>query len=374
MNTSIPFTMKTTLGLALLVGPLLLCSCKRDVALEPSVYNVRYLVAQPLGVTPEEPGPTFMGMIRGDTETSLSFKVNGQLSRIGREATASGRPQGAADDWRQGEAVVAGEVLAQLDTANFTNAVTAARARADLARANYARNSELYAAANLSRSDYDATRAQKEMAEAELAQAEQYLRDTTLRAPYDGVLLTRLARSGEFASAGRPVLVLGDFRRVSLELGVPDNVLGQLRVGDRHPVVVSAYEGRVFEGVISEIGIAADPASRLFRVVLKMDNADARLKSGMTASVRLGGRASRAVNGMLLPLSALVSPNRVGGKPAVFVVGDDGRAHLRELEASEIVGSSILVSAGLKPGDKVVTLGAGQLTDGMQVKALPATH
>ena len=355
---------RSLLPLAVAV-PLLFAACRRPAA-TPTVYNVRYIVAQPLATTPQEPGPMFLGVIRGDTETSLSFKVNGQIARIG--------PADGTEDWKQGAAVAAGAVLAQIDTANFVNAVAAARARADLARANFARNSELYAAANLSKSDYDATRAQKEMAEADLAQAEQYLRDTTLRAPYAGVVLTRLARTGEFAAAGRPVLAFGDFRCVSLDVGVPDSVLGQVKVGQTCNVVVSAYEEGAYTGTISEIGIAADPASRLFRVVLKIDNATGRLKSGMTANVRLGGRAAHAVTGVLLPLSALIATGNHAAQSAVFVVGDDGCAHARQLQTSEIVGSSILVTAGLQAGDKVVTLGAGQLTDGMPVHAQPAAQ
>jgi RND family efflux transporter MFP subunit len=136
-----------------------------------------------------------------------------------------------------------------------------------------------------------------------------------------------------------------------------------LEVGQRCEVLVSAYEGGMFAGAISEIGIAADPASRLFRVVLKLDNADGRLKSGMTASVRLGGRASHAVSGVSLPLSALVAADKTGKRSAVFVVGDDGRAHLRQIQTSEIVGSAILVTDGLQAGDKIVTLGTGLLSD-----------
>lgn len=346
------------------VAPLLLLGCREKAPVAPTPYNVRYVVAQASAAATEEPGPSFLGVIRGDTETSLSFKVNGQIARIG--------PADSAEDWKQGAVVAAGTVLAQIDTANYVNAVAAARAQVELARANFARNSELYAAANLSKSDYDATRAQKDMAEANLAQAEQYLRDTTLRAPYDGVVLARLARTGEFGAAGHPVIVFGDFRRVSLEVGVPDSVLGRIHVGQSCAVLVSAYEGGTFTGSISEIGVAADPTSRLFRVVLKIDNADGRLKSGMTASVRLGGRAAHSAAGVWLPLSALAGGGAQPGEGAAFVVGDDGHVHLRRLHTGEIVGSAILVTDGLQVGEKVVTLGTGLLTDGMVVHAEPA--
>jgi RND family efflux transporter MFP subunit len=344
--------------------PLLAVGCRKTQATAPAPFNVRATVVQAPGPVPRDAGPAFLGVIRGDTETSLSFKVSGQLVRIG--------PRDGGTDWNEGVPVAAGTALAQLDTANFVSAVAAAKARAELARASFARNSELYAAANLSQTEFESSRAQKETAEADLEQAQQQLRDTTLVAPYDGVILSRAAKSGEFASAGRTMLRLGDFRRVSLEVGVPDTLLSELTVGQSCRVRVSAFEGDDFTATISEVGTAASEGNRLFRVVLKIDNANGRLKSGMTASVRLGGSRAIAVPGVLVPLSALVATTSSGGAPAVYVVGHDGIARERPIQTADLVGSSILVTGGLAAGDRVVTLGAGQLFDGAAVAVLSA--
>jgi len=344
-----------------LVALLAVAGCHKPKASAPAPFNIRVTAARPAGPQARETGPAFLGVVRGDTETSLSFKVSGQLTRIG--------PADGTADWNEGTPVVSGAPLAQIDTANFVSAVAAARARAELARATFQRNSELYAAANLSKNEFESSRAQKDTAEADLAQAEQQLRDTTLRAPYDGIVLARSAKSGEFASAGKTVLRVGDFRRVSLEVGVPDTLVGQLAVGRAFPVRVAAFEGDDFTGTISEIGTAANEGSRLFRVVLKLDNADARLKSGMTASVRLGASVPGYASGVFVPLSALVATSRSGAHPSVFVVAD-GVAHERPVRTADIVGSSILVVKGLSAGESVVTLGAGQLFDGAQVAVL----
>jgi RND family efflux transporter MFP subunit len=338
---------------------LLAAGCRQEAA-APTPFNVRTVTARPAGELPREAGPAFLGVVRGDAETSLSFKVSGQITRIGPRD---------GDDWNEGAAVPAGTELAQLDTANFVSAVAAARARAELARASFARNGELYAAANLSKNDFEASRAQKETSEADLAQAEQALRDTTLRAPYGGVILSRAAKSGEFAGTGRAVLRLGDFRRVSLELGVPDTLLGELAVGQEYMVRMSAFEGETFTGVISEIGTAAAENSRLFRVVLKIDNTAGRLKSGMTASVRLGGVRPAAMSGVMVPLSALVAANGPGSGSAVYIV--TGRTvQQRNIRTGDIIGSSIVVASGLTAGDQVVTLGAGQLHEGAEIAVI----
>jgi membrane fusion protein (multidrug efflux system) len=349
-----------------LAATLLAAGCEQPQAAVPPPFQVRITQAQPVEAAPREQGAAFLGVIRGDSETNLSFKVNGQLLRIG--------PAGDREDWKEGAWVKAGTELAQLDTANFVSAVAAARARAEMARAAFARNSELYAAANLSRNDFEASRAQKETTEADLAQAEQNLSDTTLRAPYEGIVLSRQAKAGEFAGAGRAVLRLGDFRRASLEVGAPDTLLTALAVGQGYKVRVSAYEGDDFTGTISEVGTAAAENSRLFRVVLKMDNSAGRLKSGMTASVRLGAPSSPLAPGVIVPLSALVATSRSGAGSAVFVVDSQGVAHERVVRTADIVASSIVVTAGVAAGERVVTLGAGQLFDGAAVKVQTAAR
>ena len=334
--------------------------CRKQTTASAPI-NVRTVAAQPLDTLRHEAGPAFLGIVRGDSETSLSFKVSGQIVRIGSKE--------GGDDWNEGVTVAAGAELAQLDTANFVSAVASARARADLARANFARNSELYAAANLSITDFEASRAQKETSEADLSQAEQSLRDTTLRAPYTGVILSRAAKSGEFAAAGRPVLRLGDFRRVSLEVGVPDTLLPAVMIGQTFPVRMSAIEGETFPSMVTEIGTAAAEGSRLFRVVLKIDNTDGRLKSGMTASVRLGTSVPTATKGVVVPISTLVAARGEARGPAVYIV--EGKvARERPVKTADIVGSSIIVTEGLSTTDQVVTLGAGQLYDGAPVAVI----
>jgi RND family efflux transporter MFP subunit len=352
----------------LLSGSLLLPACKPRIAAVAAPLDVRVVSARPFDHAQSDTGgAAFLGLLRGDPETSLSFKVNGQIARIG--------PADGTEDWNEGAAVEKDAVLAQLDTANFVNAVAAARARTEYARAAFARTAELFVAANLSKNEFEASRAQKDTAEADLAQAEQNLRDTTLRAPYTGTVLARLAKSNEYAAAGRPVLRVGGFRQMKLEIGVPDTLLGRLGVGQDYPVKVSAFEGGEFTGRLSELGTAAAEGSRLFRVVLEISNGDGRLKSGMTATVRLGQYGAPLSAGVLVPLSALVSPGRAGAAPgtiAVFVVGDDQMARERLVRTGDLIQSSIVVTDGLRAGERIVSVGAGQLFDGARVNATPA--
>lgn len=349
------------LGLACLALPA--CKPKTQPAPESAPVSVQYAVALPADKNTGSTGATFLGLVRGDTETLLSFKVPGQIVAIGRE--------GETDDWREGSLIEKGTLLAKLDPADYINAVKAAKARAEYTRSAFTRYAELYAAANLSKNEFDGARAQKETAEAELAHAEQNLRDTELRAPYSGVLLLRTAKKGEVTGAGRPVLKIGDFQRVAIEVGVPETLLADIFVNQNYPVKLTAFPSETFDGSISEIGSAAAEGSRLFRVILKVPNPDGRLKSGMTASVRLGHSSTPAAGSVIIPLSALFSDKHDSGV-RVYVVGGDHVARKREIHTSDLVASSVVVTSGLQAGEKVVTVGIAQLHDGAKVAEAPA--
>ncbi|HMJ04621.1 MAG TPA: efflux RND transporter periplasmic adaptor subunit [Chthoniobacterales bacterium] len=309
--------------------------------------------------------PEYIATVRANEETDFSFKVGGIVELIGPELHR---------DWDEGTAVKAGAVLARLQQGDFKNALASAKATAELAAAGAERLRKLLANNVVSKQEIDKGQADYDTANAHLRQAEQNLSDSELRAPWDGVVFTRYVNSGETVNSGKPVLRFGDIRVMSVELAVPDRLIGLFTVDKEIDVDISALPGRPsFRGKISEVGVSANNAGRLYRVVIKVPNPDGIIKSGMTATVKAGGIAMSAKGGVLIPLSALIAPSsgtpapgQVQTELAVFVV-HDGKAALRPVRTGDIVASSIIVSEGLQPGEEVVTKGASQLYDGAPV-------
>ncbi|MGI8958059.1 MAG: efflux RND transporter periplasmic adaptor subunit [Chthoniobacterales bacterium] len=312
-----------------------------------------------------ESAPAYIATVRANEETDLSFKVGGIIELAGPEAHR---------DWEEGTRVQSGTVLARLQQGDFQNGLASAKAAAKLAAASNERLRKLLSDNVVSKQEVDKAAADTQTAEAQLRQAEQNLRDSELRAPWDGVVLARYANSGETVGSGKPVLRFGDMSTMSVELGVPDRLVGLFKVGNQIAVDISALSGRPpFQGKISEVGVAASNAGRLYRVVIKVPNPDGIIKSGMTATVRAGGNSAPAANHVVVPLSALIAPplpasrgEKAPEQLAVFVV-KDGKASLRLVKTDDIIASSIIVTDGLKPGEEVVTRGASQLYDGAPV-------
>jgi RND family efflux transporter MFP subunit len=311
--------------------------------------------------------PEYIGTVRASEETDFSFKVGGILELIGPKLHR---------DWEEGSAVPAGGVLARLQQSDFRNALTSAQAAAELAATNNERLRKLLADNVVSKQEVDKGKADAETAEAQRRQAEQNVRDSELLAPWDGVVFKRYVNSGETVSSGKPVLRFGDIRTMSVELGVPDRLVSLFSVNKEIDVDISALAGRPpFRGRISEVGVAASNAGRLYRVVIKVPNPDGLIKSGMTATVKAASVAAAAAGEVMVPLSALIAQSSLPGSGknqrqtqlAVFVV-KDGKASLQLVKTGDIVASSIIVSEGLKPGDEVVTRGASLLYDGAPVE------
>lgn len=358
--------MKLILPLTAAVAAALVSGCRPARPAEPRTMVVRASPARPVDEPGLRPESEYIALLRGETETDLSFKVGGLLETIGRE--------NGPDDWQEGTLVPRGELLARLKQADFVAAEQAARARRDLAGSHYKRILELREKGATSPQEFDVAKADMDSTRAAWAQADQALKDSVIRAPYDGTILARLANPGETISPGNPVLKIANLERMSAELGVPEKLVGSIQIGREIPLRVPALDGLSFTGRISEVGVAAKEGARLFKVLLKLDNPKNLLKSGMTASVVLSEAQTFPAGSVVVPLSALVASSKTNAAAplAVYVVEADGKAHERAVTTDDIVRSSIVITAGLKPGERVVTVGASTLYDGAPVDAQPA--
>ncbi len=335
-----------------------LVGCKPKVAVEPERLVVRVARAKSLAEMQQGKGSAYVATVKGRNETTLSFKVGGIVDLIGPKP---------GEDWQEGAAVNAGQLLAQLKQSDFTNALNSARAKEELDRTLSERAERLLKEGAVSQQEYDSARAARIASESTRKQREQDLADSRLLAPLNGNLLARHVNSGETIAAGRPALQIADLRELEVEVGVPDRVVGRVTVGSEIPVEFWTLQNRRFTGRVKEVGVAAREGGRLFRVVITLDNAELLIRPGMTASVYLEEKRPAPPGAVLVPLSALVSRNE--NALAVFVVGDDQCARERRVKTDEIIKSSVVVTEGLQPGEWVVVAGASFLYDGAPVRA-----
>jgi RND family efflux transporter MFP subunit len=345
---------------------MMLAGCNEQPAKPPETSLVRAAEVEPQANVHSDGEASYLAMVKFDNETSLNFKVGGIVVNIG-----------PGTGWDEGTPVKAGTVLAELKQSDFRNALAMARAKADLACTTLERFRKLRVTDAISQQELDVIEAEWRTAQAALDQAEQNLRDSRLVAPKDGVVLARYVNPSVTVSPGQPVLRFADTSLMSVELGLPDRLIGKLAPGQEIDGEVSALEGMPpFKGRVSEVGVAAGGEGRLFRVVIDVPNPEGLLRSGMTARIRVGDTAA-ASGTVCIPLSALVTLVSDASAQAsaqtqlgVFVV-QDGKAVKRAVKTGDILKSSVLVTEGLRAGEQVVTSGASFLYDGAPVEVAP---
>jgi HlyD family secretion protein len=117
-----------------------------------------------------------------------------------------------------------------------------------------------------------------------------------VKAPGDGVVLTRAIEPGEVAMPGGALVVVGDLSRLSLTVYLPEDRYGAVRVGDQARVTVDSFPGQAFTGTVQRVADQAEftprnvqtPAGRrttVFAVKLALANPEGKLKPGMPADV-----------------------------------------------------------------------------------------
>jgi RND family efflux transporter MFP subunit len=243
------------------------------------------------------------------------------------------------------------------------------RARANLAMAlsRTANMRKQYEAAinqaKQSNSGVDAARAALQTAKSQTALARKALGDLTVRAPFAGFVSARSVSPGEFINNQSKFLTLDRLEPLKLEIQSPESNLGKLRTGLPVFASVQAYPSERFEGRITAISPAVNPASRSFLAQARFDNRDRRLKPGMFAgvTVSMGSAEKRTV----IPAAALDVDNRTESN-RVWVV-ENGIAKLRLVEVAARGGNQVQLRGGLAPGTAVIVGDRSKLFDGMPV-------
>jgi membrane fusion protein, multidrug efflux system len=302
---------------------------------------------------PMDTGLGTVGSLRADESVVVRPEVAGRITRI---------------HFTEGGRVEAGQPLVSLDTAIAGAALREAEANLANSRNAATRASELVGEQLIARSDYDNVRAQRAVDEARVASARAAMSKTTLRAPFSGQIGLRSVSVGEYVNAGQDLVTLVRLDPIEVDFSVPETRLAAVRVGQPVQVEVDAFPDERFGGQVVAIDPVVDPNSRSVKLRAQVANPDHRLRPGQFARVQLlQSRGDRQA--LLVPEQALMQS---GEERFVYTVVD-GKAKRTVVQTGTRVPGKVEVTAGLSPGDVVITAGQAKpmMADGMPVMVLP---
>ena len=200
--------------------------------------------------------------------------------------------------------------------------------------------------------------------EAALKLADRELRDTAIRAPFDGYIQKRLVSLGEYVKVQTPVMAVVRVDPLKVTAEIPEKMAPWIKLGQAVELRVDAYPDKTITGKVSRISPAVNTATRAFPFEALVPNTDALLKPGTFARVHI--ESSKVDQVMTLTYAAIQYRYGVN---RVFVVDGD---HLvaRELKVGERMGVRIEVVDGVKPGDAVALTEVDNLSDGTRVSVV----
>ncbi|MGC1459451.1 MAG: efflux RND transporter periplasmic adaptor subunit [Steroidobacteraceae bacterium] len=280
-----------------------------------------------------------------------------------------------------GDHVKAGQLLAQVDESilkpqvdRLAASLDEAKANAGLAAAEYGRAQGVEAAGALSKEDIEKRRAaavtadaEVKVAAAQLAEYQARLSHTQVRAPMDGVVLTRAAEVGQIVTpGGNAMFRLARGSEVEMRALVAEQDLPSLHVGQSSDVYLTGVD-RPFVGKVRLLGAVIDPQTRLGEVRIQLPP-DPQLRPGAFARGEvIVGRGERPV----LPQTAVLSDDK---GTYVLLVNADNHVERRDVHVSDTNSHGLVISSGLTGTERVIMTAAGFLRVGERVEiAAPRT-
>jgi cobalt-zinc-cadmium efflux system membrane fusion protein len=305
-----------------------------------------------------------------NTTLTPNLSVTGEVTWDARRVVAIGaRIEGRLRSIAkvEGEDVQAGEIVAELESVELGRAqaeVLKARAREQVAKIDADRERKLADAKVSAERDAQFAQANLEALTAERVAAEKAVEALggtaggelgilKLKSPLKGRVVEAKARRGETVSPTDTMMLVADLSKVWIELSVFERDLPAVREGDQVEIRLPADRSTVFTGIVAHVAEVIDPEKRAARVRVELDNADRRLRPGLSVTAVIHASGPRAER-LTVPRVAVT---RIDGKPTVFVKVGQTAVEPRELKLGAEDADDVAVVEGLKAGDEVVTSG-----------------
>jgi len=305
-----------------------------------------------------------MGTIKGGLEIPLKFEINGVIDAI---------------NFREGDMVKQGEIIASLNKKDAQLKVDYAKAKAESAQtqAMAARkkldiHKSLYdiggiIKAKLEEVEFEAKSAgeQAKSAEVELKSAEAEFQKTDLAASREGVLGIREAEAGEFVTPNNRIATLYDVSEVFAELGIVEKEVDKIAIGQNVAVTVDAHFGATFNGKIDYVYPVIEGKSRTLTAKVRLPNPDVQLLPGMFARAMITVAEFR--NAIVIPSLSL---NKKEEGYNVSVIDEQNKVRIRPVNVGYVTTDYSVISEGLSEGDLVVTETPQELKEDMPVQVI----
>ena len=309
---------------------------------------------------------SFTGIAQSDKVINLSFRSSGIITSF---------------DMYLGQRVKKGQLLARLDNVasrlSFEQAQTqlsSAESQMKTAKLSYDRVRSLYEKGSASLSDFENTKNAYRNAENSFQSAQravaiqrEQINYGFIYAPDNGVISNINGEVGENASPGQTMAILNAGDRITIDLGVPENIINNVKNDMAVSLTFSALGTQQFVGTVTEVSPVLDRNTSTYPVKVTLTGSTDGVKAGMaaTASFQFTNSASRS---LLVPVKAVGEDSQ--GR-FVFLINEkqnSATVSKQRIKIGQLYSNGFEVVEGLQKGQKIAIAGLQTLLDGQEVK------
>lgn len=316
------------------------------------------------------------GYVVARRKATLSAKILGKLTEV---------------NFEEGQRVKAGDIVARLDDSNYIAALRQAQAQAIQAKAAMDNTAPIYTRYRTLKEQgagstddlenrrlaYDNARTQYGVSQAAVALAQSNLRDTLVRAPFDGVVTVKVAQVGEVVAPSAAgggdtrtgIVTIVDMDSLEVQVDVSENYIERVQVGAPVVIHLDAFPDWDIPGAVIAIIPTADQSKGTVQVRVAIKTKDPRILPQMASRVAFLNLpekgAAQAVSRVTVPPAAVIANGKTG---SVFVIGSEDKIEKREVALGLKTANAVTILSGLSAGDRLAGDNLEKLHDGDRVR------
>lgn len=272
---------------------------------------------------------------------------------------------------KEGQKVEKGQILAKIDDGGLSQQLAQLKIQADLAKTTFERQQRLWDQKIGSEMQYLQAKSNYEAQYQAIAQLEQQVAKTIVRAPFSGTIDDVLTEQGSVVMPGQSQLMrIVNLDNMYIVTDVPEKYITTITKNKKVEVEFPVLDKKI-ESKVRQVGDFINPDNRTFKVEISVPNKEKSIKPNLTAKLRINDYSNEKA--LLIPQS-IISEN-ASGEQYVYVVKDkmgnnEATAEKVIIETGLTQGDYIEVTKGLQSGSEVIMEGARSVNDGQKVKII----
>ena len=272
---------------------------------------------------------------------------------------------------KEGQKVRKGEVLARIDDGGLSQQLAQLKIQSELAKTTFERQQRLWDQKIGSEMQYLQAKSNYESQDQAIAQLEQQVAKTIVRAPFSGTIDDVLTEQGSVVMPGQSELMrIVNLDNMYIVTDVPEKYISQITRNKKVEVEFPIL-GKKIDSKVRQVGYFINPNNRTFKVEISIPNKERSIKPNLTAKLKINDYTNE--NALLIP-QGIISEN-ASGEQYIYVIkdkvgNDEAVAEKTVIETGLTQGDLIEVTSGLEKGDEIVMEGARSVNDGQKVKII----